>query len=228
MYIDIGVAENIFNNNNYETFKYLRDNKFEPISCEKFSSLIDLEEFAENEGWYPKDVKLQDPDVVFFKGIINDKEFVGIYHSGVNQIFSKNGIKISNEDILNIEIKNSAENDSLSWLLLPINSVSVIPKNGKEVKELNKENYNIIFGEKGIRYQLIEENKVISAAQIINNTIENIYTVREKRKQGYSKKLIEIIKKDFPNVQHSDNQTELGVLYSKNTGLKKKKIKFKN
>lgn len=221
MYYDIGLAENFFDNDNYLKFINILSSYFKPISVDLFSSLIDVEEFNNNEGWYPCDICNQDPHVIFSSGKINDKDILIIKHSGYHQVFSFNGVKLTNDDLISTNPSFVDELDVLSWLLAPRNSILSIAQTGTE--ELIKEdgNFIILKSNKGIRYQLLNNKKeVVSAMQIVNNTIENIYTSKSLRKKSLSKKLINRALLDFPKLKHSNIQTDLGVLYSKNSKLK--------
>lgn len=223
MYKYIGLSNEIFINNE-ENFETIKNNTFNVITPEEFSALIDMDDFVENEGWEPQDIFIQDPDVVFYEGKINNKKILGINHSGYDNIYTLNGEQLNNEDLRLFEYKKyqPIEHQELSWLLLPPNSVSSYPKTGHEEIIFENEKLNIFESEKGRRYQLKIKNDIIASAQIIDCTIDNIYTSQNYRKKGYSKQLIEIIQKDYPLLQHSDIQTDLGEKYSKNTGLPKR------
>lgn len=223
MYKYIGLSNEIFINNE-GNFEIIKNNTFNIITPEEFSSLIDMDDFVENEGWEPQDIIMQDPDVVFYEGEINNKKILGINHSGYDNIYTSNDEKLNNEDLKLFKYKNyqPIENQELSWLLLPINSVSSYPKTGHEKTIFENEQLNIFESDKGKRYQIKKDNYIISSAQIVGCTIENIYTSKKYREQGYTKKIIEIIKKDYPILFHSETQTELGQKYSKNTGLPKR------
>lgn len=224
MYKTIGSAEQTFKEKEYEIFEYLKNTKFLPIEVDTFVKMIDLENFIEDEGWHPSDIQMEDPDVVFYAGKIGYKNIIGINYSGSNQIFTPNGIPINTEDFQLLKITKNLENDALSWVLLPKNSVESVKRTGKEFEQKIDDNFNIIKGEKGIRYQILENNEVKAAMFIVNNTIDTIYTSITKRKQKLSQKLIEKALVDFPNLKHSDIQTGLGKAYSKNSKLKKHKI----
>lgn len=223
MFKDIGIAENIFeNNDDYSKFVNIISNDFKPITVDFFSSLIDIEEFNETEGWYPSEIHNQDQDVIFCSGNINGNEILIIKHSGFHQVFTLNGIKLKKEDLININTFFVDENDILSWLLAPQNSILSISNTGTEKLIKKEKDFIVLKSNKGLRYQLLnDEKEVVSAMQIINGTIENIYTSRLLRKNNLSKKLINIALIDFPNLKHSNIQTNLGVLYSKNSKLRK-------
>ena len=224
MYESIGQADSLFEDNEYDLFDYMKKNKFTPISVEEFTESINVDSFVEDEGWFPEDIKQQDPDVIFYKGQIGSKKLIGINHSGVDQIFTINSLEIKKEEFQLVKIKKRFENDSLSWALLPENSVESIKRTGKENKSELDGDLTVIRGIKGVRYQLRENDEIVAAMFVVDSTIDTIYTAFEKRKQSLSKKIIEKALEDFPNLKHSDIQTDLGEKYSKNSKLKRKMI----
>lgn len=220
MYQSLGQACDLFESNEYDLFENIKNKKFEPIEVETFSKFIDLEMFIEDEGWLPEEINLQDPDVVFYRGKIGDKELLGINHSGIDQIFTENGVSINKEDFQLLKITKKLENDSLSWALLPENSVESIKRTGKEYNSREENDFIVIEGQKGIRYQIIEKDEPVAAIFVVDNTIDTIYTAFNKRQQSLSKRLIQRALEDFPDLKHSDVQTDLGKKYSKNSQLK--------
>ena len=203
------------------------------ITANEFSENIDLERFIEDEGWHPSEIINQDPDVTFYKVNFDGRKIYCINHSGDDHIFSNVNMSKVIEYMKNdLDKKQELEEDGLSWLLHPKDSVFVYPNTGEEkkvatslkTKSLLKENQEIKIysGEKGIRYQLIEDNNVVSGIQIEGNTIKNRYTSEKKRQQGLSNQLINIVKSEMPDLEHSNIQTDIGRISSKNTGLKRK------
>ena len=220
MYQLIGQADSLFDEEDFETFEYIKNKHLKPMSVEYFSDNIDIKEFMEEEGWQPEEIQFQDPDVVFYNGKIGDKKILGINHSGIDQLFTENGQPIKKEDFQLVNIGKKLERDSLSWVLMPSNSVESIKRTGEEYESMSDNDIQIIKGFKGVRYQIIEENEAVAGLFVVNDTIDTIYTSIDKRRNNFSKKLIERALDDFPNLKHSDIQTELGKEYSKRSKLK--------
>lgn len=225
MFKEIGISDNLFNNEEYELFENIKNEYFKVIDSELFSQSINLDEFIENEGWSPSEIYLQDPDVVFYSGEINNKKVMGIKHSGIDQVFTENGCNINKNDLINSKTPNfKDEKEELSWLLAPQNSVLSIINTGTEKIYFKDDVFLIFESNIGFRYQLLDKDKPIASLQVVNDTINNIYTSKNHRKKGLTSKLINRALKDFPELKHSNIQTELGKKYSRNSKLKKNKI----
>ncbi len=220
MYQLIGQANSLFDEEDFETFEYIKNKHLKPMSVEYFSDNIDIEEFMEEEGWKPEEIQFQDPDVVFYNGKIGDKKILGINHSGIDQLFTENGQPIKKEDFQLVNIGKKLERDSLSWVLMPLNSVESIKRTGEEYTTISDGDFTVIKGSKGNRYQITENNEVVAGIFVVDDTIDTIYTSRDRRKMNLSKKLIERALEDFPDLKHSDIQTELGKEYSKRSKLR--------
>tara|TARA_B100000700_G_scaffold68939_1_gene76338 strand:- start:12323 stop:14164 length:1842 start_codon:yes stop_codon:yes gene_type:complete len=214
-------------------FQKLKTYYSKTIPNYEFSENIDVENFIEEEGLSPEEIINQDPDVTFYKVNFDGRKIYCINHSGDDHIFSNIDIsKVINSMKEKLDQKQELEEDLLSWLLHPKDSVFVYPNNGKEqqvnvskkIKDsLNKnQEIKIFSGKKGLRYQLIQDNNVVAGIQLKGNVIKNRYTSDNCRQQGLSNQLINIIKLEKPELEHSDIQTEIGKISSKNTGLKKR------
>lgn len=220
MYKLIGQADSLFDNEDFEIFEYIKNKHLKPMSVEYFSEHIDVEDFMEEEGWQPEEIQFQDPDVVFYSGKIGEKKVLGINHSGIDQLFTEDAQSIEKEDFQLVKVGKTLERDSLSWVLMPSNSVESIKRTGEEYASVSDNDITIIKGYKGNRYQIIENNEVIAGLFVVDDTIDTIYTSRERRKMNLSKRLIERALEDFPDLKHSDVQTELGKEYSKRSKLR--------
>lgn len=218
-FIDIGYAEQILNEKEMSALKTLIDTKFEVIDVDFFCDVINEEEFFENEGFYPGDIYDQDPDATFYKGMLGSQEVYGITHSGMNQIFTENGENLKTE-YLKLVSPQQDLNDPLSWVLLPYQSTKTHKYMGKEISCEEFYGATKITGEKAIRYQYLLDGEPVCGMHIHDNVIENIFTHPDHRKQGYTKKLTDIVMIDWPLLQHSDVQTDLGKKYSTRSRLR--------
>lgn len=199
----------------------------ETILSSDLSLYLDEEDFIENEGYSFEDFLDMDSDHSIFKGVIDQKEFICIVHSGYHMIFTKNGenLNLKSEEII---IKDRGE--PLNWLLSKFNSPIVFSNMGIERTKEEFKNYDKIESDTSTRY--MAKNKkgdYISGIQVTNDVISNAYTRIDSRKQGLSRQMIEQAHLDFPNLRHSDTRTELGDHLFKNIKLSNEdKIKSKS
>jgi hypothetical protein len=216
----IGLAEDICDGDEYEKFITLRDSIFKPTTEKSVIDRIDQFEYMEEEGLFIEELKRQDPDVVFYEGMLGDQEVIGIKHSGFNQIFTSGGENLSLESLKDIDININYEN--ISWLLSNFNSVNSMRSMGKEIRIFKGDRIDKIIAEKGIRYIIKENEDYIAGIHIKNGIIENIYTSNNRRQQGLGKELINRAIEDHPNLKYSDSKTELGKKFANKTPIKKK------
>ena len=79
----------------------------------------------------------------------------------------------------------------------------------------------IIKGSRGDRYQIKDEkDDVLAGVFVCDETIDTIYVKYGERNKGLSKKLTDRVLLDYPNLKHSEIQTDLGKKYSERSKLR--------
>lgn len=190
-------------------------NSFNSVEFHDLKDLIDIEEFMKDENQTFQEFWDMDIEAQAFNGVINDKNFLCITHSGYNLIFTDSGVNLSLK-------KHHLDDEKIipsNWILSKFNSPYSFSNMGIEKNISQYTDYDKIESDSSVRYVYKKDNLYISGIQITNNTISNIYTDDSFKKQGYAKKLIEVAKKDFPKLKHSKNRTTLGDYLFKNIKL---------
>lgn len=205
----IEVIEDKYKKNEHVLYNFseFANDMFEVICFKYAKKILDEESFIEEEGLTFEQLFMQDPSTVFFKGEFNGIDFVGIKNINYHYIFANEEIDFSNIPTY----ENIDSSDKLSWLLSKFKAVNTFEFMGIErtIEEIENNVFKI-NSDFSTRYVISDGEKNIAGIQVTNDIIENIYVCYNCRRNHLAQKIIEIAKKDFPELQHSDITTELG------------------
>lgn len=190
-----------------ENFHHFANQNCKAINPSDINEILDSDSFEEEEGYTLDDLFLEDPSTTFYRGKYKGEYFFGIKSINTHYIFSNNDIDFS--DIPSYEI---LDYDKMQWLLLDYQAVDTFEYMGEEFNcEQIDNNIQKIEGEDATRYIFKVGEKNVAGIQVKNDIIENIFTDFNYREKGFAKMLINTAKEDFPELQHSEIKTELGV-----------------
>lgn len=179
------------------------------ITLEEFSENVILESYFDDDSSFEEEMA-QDPDVFFYKIENGDDRCFGLKSMGLDVIFTQDGLR-PDADEDSTSLTDQIHRNSMAWVLAPLNSPLTEGKTGTETLDFETGKLKCFEGSSGAtRFVVMKDNTAVAGLEVVNNTINSLYTHSEYRHQGFASQAVNYAKTMFPELQHSISTTSDG------------------